>query len=87
MERIVTGDETRVYEFTPESKTNSVTWKHPNSPTTKKKFSIYPSAKETVVTVFWDYEGLLLCEFLPPKTMISRNKYCETLQKLCEAIK
>jgi hypothetical protein len=36
VERIVTGDETWVYEFTPQSKRNSMTWKHPHSPTTKK---------------------------------------------------
>jgi hypothetical protein len=36
MEKIVTGDKTWVCEFTPESKRNSSTWKHPHSPTTKK---------------------------------------------------
>jgi hypothetical protein len=36
MESIVMGDETWVYKFTPESKRNSMTWKHPHSPTTKK---------------------------------------------------
>jgi hypothetical protein len=38
VESIVRGDETEtwVYKFTPESKRNSMTWKHPNSPTTQK---------------------------------------------------
>jgi hypothetical protein len=36
VENIVTEDETWVYEFTPESKRNLMTWKHPHSPTTKK---------------------------------------------------
>jgi histone-lysine N-methyltransferase SETMAR len=36
--------------------------------------------------MFWDCEGLLLCEFLPPKPTISSNKYCRTLEKLCDAI-
>jgi hypothetical protein len=31
--------------------------------------------------MFWD------CEFLPPKTSTNSNKYCETLEKLREAIK
>jgi hypothetical protein len=39
-----------------------------------------------MVTVFWDCEGLLLCEFLPPKT-INSDEYCETPEKLREAIK
>jgi hypothetical protein len=86
MESIVTGDETWVYKFTQESKRNSMSWKHLHSPTTKK-LKIYPSAKERVATVFWDCEGLLLSEFLLPKTTIDSNKYCETLEILCEAIK
>jgi hypothetical protein len=86
MESIVTGDETCVYEFTSESKRNSTTWKHPHSPTTIK-FKIEPSAKNTMSTMFWDCEGFLLCEFLPPKTTINSNKYCETLETLHEAIK
>jgi histone-lysine N-methyltransferase SETMAR len=40
-----------------------------------------------MATVLWDCEGLLLCEFLPPKTTINSNKYCETLEKLHESIK
>jgi hypothetical protein len=40
-----------------------------------------------MATVFWDCEGLLLCEFLPPETTTSSEKYCKTLEKLCKAIK
>jgi hypothetical protein len=36
MESIVTGDETWVYEFTPELKRNPMTWKHPHPLTTTK---------------------------------------------------
>jgi hypothetical protein len=44
VESIIAGDETWVYQFTPESKRNSTPWKH-HSPTTKK-FKIEPSAKK-----------------------------------------
>jgi hypothetical protein len=40
-----------------------------------------------MATVIWDCEGLLLREFLPPKTTLSSDKYCETLEKFREAIK
>jgi hypothetical protein len=43
--------------------------------------------RKTMETVFWDCEGLLLCEFLPPETTISSDKCCGTLEKLHEAIK
>jgi hypothetical protein len=35
VESIIMGEETWVYEFTSESKRNSITWKHPHSPTIK----------------------------------------------------
>jgi hypothetical protein len=57
MESIITGDKTWVYKFTPGSKRNSTTWKHPHSPTTKK-LKIEPSAIKTMATVFWDCEGM-----------------------------
>jgi hypothetical protein len=34
--RIVTGDESWVHHYQPESKRASVQWKHPSSPSTKK---------------------------------------------------
>jgi hypothetical protein len=35
--------------------------------------------------MFWDCEDLL-CEFLPPETTISCNRYCKSIDKLHEAI-
>jgi hypothetical protein len=35
VESLIKGDESWVYEFTPLSKRNSMTWKHPYSPATK----------------------------------------------------
>jgi hypothetical protein len=46
-----------------------------------------PSVEKIMATVFWDCEGLLLCEFLPPKTTINNNRYCKILEKFHEAIK
>lgn len=37
--------------------------------------------------VFWDSEGLLLCEFLEPYITTNSNRYCETLQKLHTAFR
>jgi hypothetical protein len=52
-----------------------------------KEIKIEPSATKTMATVLWDCEGLLLCEFLPPKTTINSSTYCKTLKKLHKAIK
>jgi hypothetical protein len=37
VESNVTGDETWAYEFIPESKRNSIAWKHPHSSSKKRK--------------------------------------------------
>ncbi|GFR34070.1 histone-lysine N-methyltransferase SETMAR [Trichonephila clavata] len=61
--RIVTGDETWLHHFTPESKASSMEWRHPSSPV-RKKFKTTPSAGKVLLTVFWDAQGVLLLDFL-----------------------
>lgn len=86
LERIVTGDETWVHHATPESKRDSMTWKHLTSPPVRK-FKTTPSARKTMATVFWDCRGVILVDFLPHGTSINAVRYCETLDRLRNAIK
>jgi hypothetical protein len=58
LNRIVTGDESGVLHYQPESKSVSMQWKHPTSPSTKK-FKVTPSAGKDLLTVFWDSQGVL----------------------------
>jgi hypothetical protein len=64
LDLIVTRDETWVLHFTPESKQQSMVWKHPGSPVAKK-FRRMPSVGKLMVTVFWDRLGPLLLELMP----------------------
>ncbi|GBM67454.1 hypothetical protein AVEN_124050-1 [Araneus ventricosus] len=51
LSRIITGDETWVHHFTPETKQASMAWRHTSSPVrTKSKVSL--SAGKTMVTIF-----------------------------------
>ncbi|GFV46433.1 histone-lysine N-methyltransferase SETMAR [Trichonephila clavipes] len=53
LDYIVTSDETWVYHHTPESKQQSMQWRHSYSPKAKKcKTSI--SAEKIMASVFWD---------------------------------
>jgi hypothetical protein len=61
-----------------------MTWKHLHATATKEAQNRAICKK--MATVFWDCEGLLLLEILPRKTNLNSNKYCETLEKLREAI-
>jgi hypothetical protein len=59
MERIVTGDETLTHHYEPESKHQSMDWKHRHSPT-KNKFKTHSTAGKLMLTVFgtWSRDGL-----------------------------
>ncbi|GFR66231.1 transposase [Elysia marginata] len=50
-DNLITGDETWVHLNTPEKKRDSMIWKHPFSPVTKK-FKVQRSAAKVMATVF-----------------------------------
>jgi hypothetical protein len=66
LSHIVTGDETWVSHITPESKQQSLHWKHTGSPK-RKTFMQTISTRKIVCTVFWDRQGVLLVENFCPK--------------------
>lgn len=85
LSKIVTGDETWVAYETPESKRQSMEWRHTSSPVkTKAKQILTP--RKIMCTVFWDRHGILLVDFLSRGETINANGYCETLRKLRRAI-
>ncbi|KMQ86389.1 transposase [Lasius niger] len=85
LDSIVTGDETWVYHHTPESKQQSLQWRHTHSPKIKK-FKTSISTKKLMASVFWDRKGILLVDFRPPGTTINAAAYCEILRRLRRAI-
>ncbi|GFN83946.1 histone-lysine N-methyltransferase SETMAR [Plakobranchus ocellatus] len=58
LEHLITGDETCLHLSTPETKRDSMTWKHPPSPITKK-FKVQQSGTKVMATVFWDSRGMI----------------------------
>ncbi|KAJ4428174.1 hypothetical protein ANN_24189 [Periplaneta americana] len=83
--RIVTGDETWISHFTPETKQQSMHWRHSGSPV-RTKFKQTQSVRKVMCTVFWDRKGILLIDFLPRGETVNADRYCETLRKLRRAI-
>jgi histone-lysine N-methyltransferase SETMAR len=59
LHQIVTGDESWVYHYEPESKRQSMQWKHPSSPA-NKKFKVQASAGKVMLTILWDVNGPIL---------------------------
>ena len=81
LQRIVTGDETWVHHFEPESKRASMEWHHHTSPRSKK-FKSQQSAGKVMMIVFWDSVDVILVDFLSKGAIINSNVYINTLKKL-----
>jgi len=56
LQQIVTGDETWIHNYEPESRWQSMQWKHPSS-SVAKKFKMQLLAGKLMLTVFWDSQG------------------------------
>ncbi|UYV84200.1 hypothetical protein LAZ67_X001501 [Cordylochernes scorpioides] len=84
--RFVTMNETWAHHFTPESKQQSMQWRHSGSPPLKKAKTV-PSAGKVMVSVFWNSEGVLLLDFLNKGQTIIDNHYAILVKQLREAIK
>jgi len=76
---LVIQDETRVHHFDPETKTQSMQWKHKDS-LASKKFKVAAS-------VFWDAEGVIMVDYLQKGQTINGEYYAHELRNLREAIK
>ncbi|XP_048483622.1 histone-lysine N-methyltransferase SETMAR-like [Plutella xylostella] len=86
LDRIVTGDETWVHHYEPESKQESMQWHKKGTPP-PKKFKVSESVGKIMATVFWDTEGILLIDYKEKGVNITGTYYASLLQKLKEAIK
>jgi len=85
LSHIVTGDKTWVAYVTPESKQQSMEWRH-SSPPRKVKFKQTVSAQKIICTVFWDRKGVLLVDFLTHENTINAAAYSKILEKLRHTI-
>jgi histone-lysine N-methyltransferase SETMAR len=86
LSRIVTGDEKWVHYYTPETKEKSKQWvaKGARPP---KKAKMESSAGKVMLTCFWDEEGVILEEYAQKGETITKERYFDTLIKLCAALK
>ena len=76
-DRIITEDETWVYQYDSETKQ----WLPPGS-SAPIKFKSVRSVKKVIATVFWDSEGVVLVDFLESKKTVTGVYYVEVVRKL-----
>jgi hypothetical protein len=85
LKTVITGDETWVYGYDPETKVQSSQWKHSSSPRPKKAQQVRSKVK-VVLTVFFDYRGLVHLSYAPQGQTINKEYYLEVIRYLCDAV-
>ncbi len=86
LERIVTGDETWVPLFDPESKQDSSQWL-PKGSARPTKAVKSRAQKKTMLIFFYDMKGVVHLEFLPQGETVETDLYCQILSRLKENVR
>jgi len=86
LSRLLSMDETWLYHYDPETKQQSMEWRHSGSPHPKK----IPSAKihwKSSRLDFWDQDGILLIDYLPKDQTINAEYYSSLLVQFKDILK
>ncbi len=86
IDRIITGDESWVWCFEPESKRESTQWIQRGVDQRPKKFRRSQSTKKVMIAAFFDHEGLVHVDFLDGKKVDS-EAYIDILMRLRDSIR
>jgi hypothetical protein len=82
---VITGDETLVYGYDPETKVQSSQWKHSSSPRPKKAQWVRSKVK-VLLTVFFDYHGIMHHSYAPAGQTINKVYYLEVICHLRDVV-
>ena len=63
---------------------SGISWKTPEEPTPKKARQVRSTVK-VLLTVFFDYRGVVHQEFLPQRRTVNKEYYLETMRRWREA--
>lgn len=79
MSRIITGDETFVHFYEPESKAASKQWVEKGSPS-PTKYRAAKSVRKVMLICFWDVDGVLLKHFVQEGQTVNAEYYAHVLK-------
>ncbi|UYV83394.1 hypothetical protein LAZ67_23000867 [Cordylochernes scorpioides] len=86
LKRVITGDETWIYGFDSETTQQASEWRFKNEPRPKKARKA-PSKVKVMLTVFFDYQGIVHHEFQQQGSTITTDSHVGVLRRLREAIR
>jgi len=78
-------DKTWLYHYDPETKQQSMEWRHSGSPC-PKKFQVQKSTGKVLASIFWDQDGILI-DYLPKGPTINAEYYSSLLVQLKDILK
>lgn len=81
LDNVITGDESWIFEYDPESKKQSAEW-HTTSSPRQKKARMSKSRMKSMLIVFFDAKGIVHHEFVPTGQTVNAQFYKEVLQRL-----
>ena len=86
LSRVVTGDESWIFEYDPLTKRQSLEWKSASSPRPTKA-RLFKSKIKVMLIVFFDVYGIVHLEFLPQGQTINQNVYKDILRRLMHSVR
>jgi len=78
---VITGDETLIFEYDPQTKRQSKEW-HTSASTLPKKASRSKSKIKSMPICFFDSERIVHTEFVPQRHTVNQFYYREILERL-----
>ena len=82
----LTMDKTWLHHYDPESKQQSIEWRHSGSPR-HKKLRVQKSTGKVLTSIFWDQDSILLIDYLPKGKTINAEYYTSLLVQLKDILK
>lgn len=82
LKNIITMDETPLALYLPESRRESQEWKLPGETGSRKLRTSTSHKRVSMLSAFWDDNGILLLDFAGAQTKIDSNYYCNLVQQV-----
>jgi len=84
--RVITGDESWILEYDPETKRQIREWHTANSPRPKKARMSKSKIKSMLISFFFDSRGIVHKEFVPSGQTVNQTFYREVLERLRKGV-
>ena len=84
--RVITGDESWIFEYDLETKRQSLQWKSLTSPRPKKA-RMSKSKIKVMLIAFFDVRGIVHTEFMPKGHTINQHIYRDVLRRLMRSVR